>query len=282
MAAPAPNYTFETLRTSFPAPFVLHVEINRPTSLNAFNPTFWAECKACFERVADDPDVRAVVLSGGDSRIFTAGLDIKAFQPGAARAKPVDPARDAYRRLKHLKRDIQDPFIAIEECDKPVVAAVHSTVIGAGCEMIAACDIRYATEDARFSVKEVDIGIAADSGGLQRISKISGSDSFVREIVFTARFFSAAEAERHGFVSRILKDKAACVAAAVETAKLIAEKSPVATLGSKHIMNWSRDRTVRDGLHYTNVWSAIFQQTEDMGKAALANAKKTTAEFAKL
>lgn len=115
-----------------------------------------------------------------------------------------------------------------------------------------------------------------------RMSKISGSDSFIREIIFTARYFSAQEALQHGFVSRILPNKADCVAAAIETAKLIASKSPVAVVGSKNIMNYSRDRTVKEGLAYTNLWSASMQQTEDMTKAAIANAKKETAAFAKL
>merc|ERR1712093_972792 len=150
-------------------------------------------------------------------------------------------------------------------------------------DIASACDIRYCSSDAQFSIKEVDIGLAADIGTLQRLPKIIGNDSLARELAFTARPFSAEEAAKMGFVSRVFegghKD---VVDSALATARVIASKSPVAVLGTKHLMNYSRDHTVAEGLHYTAIWNGSMIQSKDLEEAMGAFLKKKKPRFSKL
>ncbi|KXS13262.1 ClpP/crotonase [Gonapodya prolifera JEL478] len=269
-----------TLQVEFAAEYVLHVKLNRPDSLNSFNPQMWKDITHVFETIAEDPDVRAVVVSA-NGRIFSAGLDIKAT-PFNARPVPVDPARAAYRGRRRYLSDIIGTLHTATTCGKPVIAVVHGTCVGAGLEFISACDVRYCTKDSRFTLKEVDVGIPADGGSLQRLPKIVGNDSFIREIVFSARFFSAQEALQFGVVSKICDTKDAAVDAALDLAKLIATKSPTAVSGSKEVMNFSRGRPLEDGFLYGATWSAHANLSADMAIAANAAAKKVKPTFEKL
>lgn len=113
-----------------------------------------------------------------------------------------------------------------------------------------ACDIRYCTQDAWFSIKEVDVGLAADIGTLQRLPKIVGNDSLVRELVYTSRKFTADEAKEMGLVSRVLPDQASLIKTGLEFAKIIASKSPIAVQGSKINLTYARDHTVDEGLEF--------------------------------
>ncbi|OXB51870.1 hypothetical protein ASZ78_007018, partial [Callipepla squamata] len=148
----------------------------------------------------------------------------------------------------------------LEKCPKPVIAAVHGACIGGGVDLVSACDIRYCSQDAWFQVKtdsvspnatqEVDIGLAADVGTLQRLPKIVGSQSLVNELAFTARKMMAPEAQSCGLVSRVFPDKAALLQGALELAAAIAARSPVAVQGTKVNLLYSRDHSVPDSLRY--------------------------------
>jgi len=127
-----------------------------------------------------------------------------------------------------------------------VIVALHGLCIGLAIDLSSCADVRFCTKDARFSVKEVDIGIAADIGTLTRLPKIVGSFSWVKEVALSARWFDAEEALRVGFVSRVLDNKAKAVEAAIEYASLLASKSPVAVQGTKELLNHARDNTVAD------------------------------------
>lgn len=148
--------------------------------------------------------------------------------------------------------------------------------------MSLACDIRLAAKDTQFSVKEVDIGIAADIGTLSRLPNAVGNMSWVKEVALSARIFGSEEALRVGLVSSVHADKKAAVARGFELAKLIASKSPVATMGTKEIINYSRDRTIADGLNYTAVWNAAMLQTQDVKDAMLSGLQKRKPTFSKL
>jgi delta(3,5)-delta(2,4)-dienoyl-CoA isomerase len=152
----------------------------------------------------------------------------------------------------------------------------------AGIDLVSACDIRYTTKEAFFQIKEVDIGLAADVGTLQRMPKVVGNESLMRELAYTARKFTADEANRLGFVSEVYADKDELVEKAVETAALIASKSPVAIFGTKRNLNFSRDHTVQDGLLYAATWSMSMLQTNDLMSSAQAMLTKTKPEFDKL
>lgn len=266
-------YSFETLAVSSPAEHVFQVEMNRPDKLNAMNIAFWEELPRCFQQLHDDKTCRVVVLSGA-GKIFTAGLDLSSMaeqflaSPPSGEEEP-DVARKA-RNLHALITKFQHTFTAIEKCSKPVIAAVHNACIGGGVDMITACDIRYCTTDAYFQVKEVDLGLAADVGTLQRLPRVIGNASLVNELVFTARKMEAAEAHQVGLVSRVYPDKAQMMAGALAVAKQIASKSPVAVQGSKVHLVYSRDHSVEEGLRYMACWNMCMLQSEDLMKSAMS------------
>lgn len=160
---------------------------------------------------------------------------------------------DVARKGRHLEQIIrfyQDSMTSLEKCPKPVVAAVHSACIGAGIDMITASDIRYCSIDAFFSVKEVDIGMAADVGTLQRLPKIIGNQSLVRELCYTARKFSSEEALKHGVVSKVLPDRDLLLQEAINIAEIIAQKSPIAVQTTKQNLIFSQSRSNQEGLDH--------------------------------
>ncbi|KAJ3286342.1 putative enoyl CoA hydratase [Blyttiomyces sp. JEL0837] len=257
---------YETLRVTRVGEHVLHVELNRPKKLNAMNNVFWREMRECFELIKTDNNARAVVVSGGESRGFSDGAD---------------HARSSLNFLEMVNA-WQESFSSMEKCKKPVIAAIHGVCIGGAIDLITACDIRYCAEDSIFSVREVDIAIAADIGTLQRLPKVVGNQSWVRELAFTGRDFGAKEAMQHGLVSKVLPNKEAVLAEALKLAELIASKSPIAVLGTKHILNHSRDHPVADSLNYVALWNASMLVTEDLPKAVQAALSKDKPKFAKL
>jgi delta(3,5)-delta(2,4)-dienoyl-CoA isomerase len=148
--------------------------------------------------------------------------------------------------------------------------------------MSTCADIRIASADARMSIKEVDIGLAADIGTLTRMPKIVGSFSWVKDVALSARIFGAEEALRVGFVSQVKETKAKALEAAMEVAALLATKSPVAVQSTKELLNHARDNTVASSLRYTGVWNSAAIQTSDVEKAMLSGLKKTRPTFEKL
>lgn len=268
-------YDFETLAVKMPHKHVINVEINRPEQLNSMNKDFWREFLACFREIQCDTDCRAVVISGA-GRLFTAGLDFSDMKEITSQVTSDD---DVARKSKFLQASVamfQEAFNAVEKCSKPVITAVHSGCVGAGVDLMCAADIRYCSEDAWFSIKEVDVGMAADLGTLQRMPRIIGNDSLLRELVYTARRMPSAEAKELGLVSRIFPTKEATLEGAIELAKLIASKSPVAVQGSKVNMVYSRDHSVPDGLKFITYWNSMMLQSEDILKASLAVITKST------
>jgi Delta3,5-Delta2,4-dienoyl-CoA isomerase len=197
-------------------------------------------------------------------------------------ASASDPARTARSIRTHIL-EFQECITAVEKCSKPVICAMHGIAFGLGVDLSAACDIRLAASNTRFSVKEVDIGLAADIGTLSRLPRAVGSFSWVKEVSLTAREWDAHEAGRVGYVSSVVEGgKAQVVQKGLELCKLIAAKSPVAVWGTKELLNWSRDRTVDDGLKYTAVWNAAMLQTEDVKSALLSGLQKRKPTFSKL
>lgn len=235
-----------------------------------------------FNRLSEDPSVRAVVLSGAGEKAFTTGLDVKAASEGLlSQDTDLDPARKAALMRRHVAQ-MQDCISAVERCEKPVVVAMHGFSFGLAIDLSTAADVRLCSEDVRFSVKEVDIGLAADLGTLSRLPKVVGSASWVKEVALTARVFGAEEALRVGFVSAVHENRQATITAALKMASLIASKSPVAVQGTKEVLNFSRDHSVQDGLRYVGVWNSAALQTKDVTAALLSGLQKRTPTFEKL
>lgn len=277
------TYDFQHLSVSFPNTYVMHVEFDRPDKLNSMNVKMWEEMSDCFKKAGEDEDVRAIVLSG-KGRMFTCGLDLMEAAQQLPRKDDVDVARHAFYLHKFIGI-AQDSCTSIDKCLKPVISAVHGPCIGGGVDVIAATDIRFCTEDAFYSVKEVDVGLAADLGSLQRLSRIIGSDSLVRDLCYTGRRMQADEAKSCGLVSKVFADKDAMLESSLELATEIASKSPVAVQSIKLNLNYSRDHSVDEGLHFMRSWNASMLQSEDLMKSAqalLMKQKPKDVKFSKL
>ncbi|XP_070577859.1 delta(3,5)-Delta(2,4)-dienoyl-CoA isomerase, mitochondrial-like [Ptychodera flava] len=272
------TYNYETLVVTTPSEYVYQVELNRPAKLNAMNKAFWRELREFFGTVSTDSDCRVVVLTGA-GRAFTAGMDLAEFFTLSDLHE--DTARRAFQS-KNIILQYQATFTAIEKCPKPVIAAVHGACVGGGVDMITACDMRLCSKGAWFQVKEVDLGVAADVGTLQRLPKVVGNDSWARELCYTARRVESDEAKEFGLISKIYPDRESLLKAAFELASTIAGKSPVAVQGTKVNLVYSRDHSVEDSLNYIAAWNMNMLQTEDMKNAMKANMTKKKAVFSKL
>jgi len=282
------RYNFETFEVTWPAENVLGIAMNRPAKLNAQNPELWEEIKLVFDAASGDPDCRVILLSG-NGRAFTAGIDMQeSFVHFAAQSSTSeetesrpDVSRAALHQLASIKHT-QALFNAIEDCQVPVIACIHRACLGAGVDMVCAADIRYCTDDTVFAVKEVQLGLAADIGTLQRMPKVMGSESLMRELAYTGRDFTSAEAEKHGFVSKTFPDRESMCKYALSVAKSIAVNSPVAVMSTKHNLLFSRDHSVEEALHHEATWNMSMLQSKDIPKAAMALISKTKPKFSKL
>lgn len=186
-------------------------------------------------------------------------------------------ASDVSRKAKIFEEFIilyQNSITSLERCDKPIIACTHSAVVGAGVDLITAADIRYCTKDSWFCVKEVDIGMAADVGTLQRLPKVIGSQSLVRELCFTARKLQSAEAEKCGLVSKVFEDKNSMLEEAIKVAVVIASKSPVAVQTTKRNIVYSLDHSNQAGLDHIRELNKLNLQSEDFFNAVVAGQTK--------
>jgi delta(3,5)-delta(2,4)-dienoyl-CoA isomerase len=164
---------------------VAHVELSRPAQGNAMNAAFWREYRDAFRALADDSEVRCIVVSA-QGKFFSVGLDIKDQGVLALPTESEDPARRAFHYRRKIL-EMQETFSVMEKCPQPVIVCAHNACIGGAIDLLSAADIRMCSKDAFFSIKEVDIGLAADVGTLQRIQGVTGNSSLVRELAYTAR-----------------------------------------------------------------------------------------------
>lgn len=222
----------------------------------------------------------------GRDLILPIGLDVqeasKGDNPLSSSAFP-DPSRKATVLRRHIL-ELQDTITAVARCEKPVIALVHGFTYGLGIDLSSACDLRFCTSDTKFCVKEVDIGLAADVGTLSRLPKVVGGvTSWVKDVCLSARPFSAEEAFKNNFVSRVVSGgKSNLLKEGLESAVYLASKSPVAVQGTKSILDAAWGRTVEDNLNYTAVWNAGMLQSTDVQRAMLSGLQKKTPTFEKL
>ncbi|WP_372069270.1 crotonase/enoyl-CoA hydratase family protein (plasmid) [Tistrella mobilis] len=255
---------------------VARVTLNRPDKANAMNAPMWVELKAAMEWLDETPQARIGIITGA-GRFFTAGIDLAML--GAMKDEVADGCDG--RRGEKLRRqilDIQDTVTSVERCRKPVIAAVNGPCVGGGIDLITACDMRYAAEDAWFSVKEVDMGLAADVGTLQRLPKIVG-EGMARELAYTARKVTAAEAEAMQLINRRFPTVDALNEGVQAIAAGIAAKSPLAIRGTKEMITYVRDHSVADGLNYIATWNAAMLLSDDLTEAMTAFFEKRPASF---
>lgn len=254
------------------------VSLNRPRKRNAINSKMWKEIGHVFSEVTySSDDIRCIALVG-NGNAFCAGIDLSdplfgLMDAGSADVEDDseengnsiinDVARKAFRFRPQIL-EMQRAFTALEACPVPVVAIIQGFCIGGGVDLITAADIRICSPNAVFSVREARLGLAADVGTLQRLPKIVGHSSRVRELVFTGEDFGSAEAARIGLVSRISTSNESLVREGLDIARRIASNSPVAVRGSKLSLNYSRDHSVADGLEHIATNNAAALITDDL------------------
>lgn len=257
---------------------VVQISLNRPEKANGMTPDFWADLPRLIETLNNDATVRCVVITG-EGRHFTGGMDLAAFA-SIARLFESEAGRAALA-LRDLILKLQKAFNAIEAARFPVIAAIHGACIGGGIDLISACDIRVASTDAYFAIEEINIGMAADVGTLQRLPKLI-NPSVAAELAYTGRRFSSDQAREMGLVSMVFASRDETIAGALELAAGIAERSPLAIAGIKRNLTYSRDHSVSDGLDYIATWNAGMLRAEDLTTAVKAAMARNKAAFANL
>ena len=273
------EFRFLSICVPIGSPQVLIVTLNRPQKRNAISAAMWKEIGAAFSSIGRMGDDCRCVIIKGEGKAFSAGLDIS---DGSILMDDQDGSEDPARRgLSFLPKiqEMQRCLTAIEECPVPVIAAIHGNCIGAGVDLATCCDIRLAQRGSVFSVREVQIGLAADVGTLQRLPKVTGNDSRIREICYTGNYFDCNDAMDIGLVSRVCED---VVKDAIELANQIAANSPVAVMGTKRSLLYSRDHTVAEGLEHIATHNALALMTSDIPSSFMAISNKEKANFSPL
>lgn len=257
---------------------VAHLQLCRPEQLNSMIPEFWRELPEVVRKIDYHSAARVIVISALGKH-FSAGMDLSVFTQ-MAKDFSGEPARRA-ERLRRSVLELQDSFNALEEIRIPVLIAAQGGVIGGAVDMICAADCRYCTQDAFFTIKETEIGMTADVGTLQRLPHLI-PQGLVRELAYTGRNWSAAEALAQGFVNQVYEDQQTMLTAVMQIAQKIAANSPMAVAGCKEMINYSRDHNVDDSLKYMATWQSGMFQMPDIQEAMAAQQQKRAPLYAQL
>jgi enoyl-CoA hydratase len=266
---------YETLSVSLEN-HIATVCLNRPEKANAMSAAMWQEIRQAFQWVDVTPEARVAVLRG-EGKYFTAGIDLQMMMGLGPQIQNECDGRTR-EALRRVILDLQDTLTSLERCRKPVLAAIHGGCIGGGIDLITCADMRYCSTDAYFTIKEIDIGMTADVGTLQRLPKLVG-EGIVRELAYTGRSFDAQEAKNIGLVNRLFDSREALYAGVHEIAATIAAKSPLSIRGTKEMITYVRDHSVADSLNYIATWNAAMLMSQDLTEAMTANMAKKAPSF---
>ena len=262
---------------------IAHVIMNRPEKRNNMNAAFWRELPEIIKDIDYNSKARVIVLSSTGPH-FTGGLDISSF------AGVSDPVGEVDARTKKLQKgtafydnvlQMQESFNCLEACRVPVLAAIQGGCIGGGVDLVSACDIRYATENAFITIFETNIGMTADVGTFPRLVKLI-PEGYVREMAYTGRKVSATEAKSMGLINNVYADQETLLHEVMKIAADIASKAPLAVYGCKRMINYARDHSTADGLDYIAIWNASHLQVEEIQEAMTANAEKRPGNFVEI
>lgn len=254
---------------------VASVYINRPDKANALNEQAWNDLRDAMLKLDEDENIRVIILSG-NGKHFCSGIDLSMLQ-SILHSDQSCPARQREKLRKQIL-DLQSVVATLEKISKPIIASISGACIGAGLDIIAACDLRYSTDDAFFSIKEIDMSMVADLGSLQRLPYLI-PDGLVREMAFTGRNLFAREAVHVGLINATYASQEELTDAVKEMALTIASKSPVSIRGTKHILNYGRNHSQDDSLNYMAVWNAAMLVSADIQETFMAKMEKRTPTF---
>lgn len=255
---------------------IARIEFNRPDKANAINARMWQELREAMRWLDEAREARVGILCAA-GRHFSAGIDLNLLVDlKAGMATPC--AGRSREQLRRSILDIQDTVTSIEKCTKPVIAAVHGACVGGGVDIVAACDLRYCCEDAWFCVKEIDIGLVADVGTLQRLPRLIG-EGMARELAYTGRRVTGTEAQAMRLVNRAYASTGELMRGVEELALVLAAKSPLALRGTKEMITYARDHTVADALNHVATWNAATMFSADLDEALIASRERRTPVF---
>ena len=257
-----------------------HLILDKGEDLNKMTMNFWYELPRILDEIDKDASLRVLILSS-TGKHFCAGMDLKNFGSLGNDAEKKTNVPDKARigeSLYRVAKELQDMLSKLEKLRIPVLAGIQGGCIGGGLDLVTAADMRFASKDAFFCIQEVNIGMAADIGTLQRLPRVI-PEGKVRELAYTGRRMPAEEALEAGLVNKLYESHEEMVSGLKEMAAVIASKSPLAVYGTKAILNFSRDHTIAEGLEYNALWSGAMLPQEDMAEAMMSNLEKRNPEF---
>jgi enoyl-CoA hydratase len=256
---------------------IAHLVMNRPDRLNALDMTVWRELDEVLQQLHTSNQARVLVISS-TGKHFSAGMSLEAFGNSVSMDDQTAEGRAA---IFDMLSGLQSTFTRLETLRIPVIVAIQGGCIGGAVDMVTACCLRYATADAFFCIQEINIGMVADVGTLQRLPKLIPM-AVVKELAYTGRRLSADKALQYGLVNEVLPDAHAALAAAMKAAEDIASKPPVAVWGTKQALHYARDHSVEDSLKQMGWLQSGIWSNAHVGEAITAFQKKQVAEFPEL
>ena len=263
---------------------VAHIKLNRPEKRNAMNWDFWRDLPRIVGEIDTHARARCIVLSS-TGPVFSAGLDLSLFgQDVFASSKTAtmnEKELQTPQNFMSFLSFLQDSISSLQKARIPVISAIQGGCIGGGVDLICSADIRLATNDAFFSIRETKIGMVADVGTFPRIVKLL-PEGIVKELAFTGRNFSAQEAKEYGFVNKLYESHDSLIEGALEIAYEIASNSPAAVYGCKRVIDFSRDHTIDEGLEWINMWNASMLSQSELMEGFRSYNEKTKGNFAEL
>jgi len=264
---------------------IAHLRLKRGDDLNTMVPEFWRELPQIVQDIDTEAKARVVVISS-TGKHFSAGMDLSVFTEGQSVGTSAAASREERGRVRANLRqavlDIQESFNVLERVRMPVLAAIQGGCVGGAVDMVSACDCRYATEDAFFVIQEINLGMTADVGTFPRLCHLL-PQGYLRELAYSGRRLPARRAQELGLVNEVFATQGALLEHAMNVAREIAEKSPLAVHGSKTIINYARDHSIADGLDYIATWQAgMYNPETDMREAFRARQENREPEFADL
>ncbi len=257
---------------------VAHLTMSRPDNFNTMQPIFWRELTEILNDLQQSAKARALVISS-TGKHFTAGMALDVFSNGAV--KMDDSSAVGRANMAPMLLDMQHTFNLLEQLRMPVIVAIHGGCIGGGVDMVCACDIRLASADAYFAIQEINIGMVADVGTLQRLPKLI-PEGIVHELAYTGRRLSAQRAQAVGLVNDVFVSHAEMVEAALQMAREIAQKPPVAVWGSKQAIHYARDHSTGDALQQMGWLQSGIWQSSNLMEAFFAKQQGRPTNYADL
>jgi enoyl-CoA hydratase len=253
---------------------IAHLVLNRPDEMNTMNPTFWRELDEVLTHIQRDGTARALVISS-TGKHFSAGMSLDTFSNAI---QMDDQSPEGRAAIFDSLSDLQATFTKLETLRIPVIVAIQGGCIGGAVDMVTACCIRYATKDTFFCIQEINIGMVADVGTLQRLPKLM-PEAVVKELAYTGRRLKADKAQQYGLVNEVFESNDEMLAAAMQCAKEIANKPPIAIWGTKQAIHYTRDHSVEDSLKQMGWLQGAIWSNAHVREAIVAAKEKRTAQF---